>query len=360
MAPVACGAMGERRSLAHRALSGLLRLPEPVLDRMIGAPHVEIDGRVLDRRLQAMITIGGRLGIVEEILGEDETAVQARRDSLTRSAAIGMPLRTNVHVSGRRIPGPAGGIPLRVYRRYGLAEGAPAIVYLHGGGWVVGDLDTHDGSCRLIADESECVVVSVDYRLAPEHPFPAAVDDAVAAYRWVHDHAAELSIEPGRVGVMGDSAGGNLAAVIAQVTRDTDVPPPVAQCLVYPSTDAHFREPSHELFREGYFLTRASMEWFRARYLPDRSDWDSPLASPIEQRDLSGVCPALVITAGFDPLRDEGRKYAEAMTDAGGTVRYRCYDDMVHGFFGMGVLPNGIAMASEIALGMAELMHDTP
>lgn len=335
-------------------------MPEPLLDRAIGAPPIEVDGRVLDRRVQAMITIGERLGLVTEIDGEGESAVRARRESLARSTSIGMPLRTGLHVTDRRIPGPAGSIPVRIYRRYGLPEGAPAVVYLHGGGWVVGDLDTHDGSCRLIADESDCVVVSVDYRLAPEHPFPAAVDDAVAAYRWVHDHAAELSIEPGRVGVMGDSAGGNLAAVVAQVTRDTDVPPPVAQGLVYPATDAHFREKSHDLFSDGFFLTRRSMEWFRAHYLPDRTDWDSPLASPIEATDLSGVCPAIVVTAGFDPLRDEGRRYAERLADAGVSVRYRCYDDMVHGFFGMGVLPNGIAMASEIAIGMGELMHDTP
>jgi acetyl esterase len=160
--------------------------------------------------------------------------------------------------------------------------------------------------------------------------------------------------------VMGDSAGGNLAAVIAQVTRDTDVPAPVAQCLVYPSTDALLRERSHELFADGFFLTRESIEWFRAQYLPDPADWTSPLASPIEQQDLSGLCPALVVTAGFDPLRDEGRRYAARLAEAGVAVRERCYDDMVHGFFGMGILPVGMGLAAEICLGMGELMHDTP
>ncbi len=348
--------MTNRSSLGTRIATRLLGLPDPVIDRVIGAPPVVLDGRVLNRRVQALIVASARLGLDTD----PDAPVEERRASLRRSAGLGMPLRQGIYVTDRRVPGPAGWIPLRVYRRFGLPDGSPAIVYLHGGGWCAGDLDTHEGTCRLLADASECVVISVDYRLAPEHPFPAAVDDAVAAYRWVHDHAAELAIEPGRVGVMGDSAGGNLAAVIAQVTRDTDVPAPVAQCLVYPSTDARMREQSHRTFAEGFFLSKASMEWYRAQYLPDVADWDSPLASPIEQADLTGVAPAIVVTAGFDPLRDEGMRYAERLADAGVPVRYRCYDDMVHGFFGMGVLPSGIDMAAEICFGMGELMHDVP
>ena len=349
--------MTERRSLATRVLQAILALPDPIIDRVIGAPPIVLDGRVLNRRVQAMLVLSERLGLRSD--GQPESVAE-RRTAMRRAAAIGMPLRTGLHVVDRRVPGPAAEIPIRIYRRFGLPETAPAIVYLHGGGWVTGDLDTHDGSCRLLADESECIVISVDYRLAPEHPFPAAIDDVVAAYRWVNDHAAELSIEPGRVGVMGDSAGANLAAVIAQVTRDTDVPAPVAQCLIYPATDLFLREASHEIFATGFFLTRESMDWFRAQYLPDLSDWDSPLASPIEQKDLSGVAPALIVTAGFDPLRDEGRRYAEMLVEAGVPTRYRCYDDMVHGFFGMGILPGGMAMATEICLGMGDLMHDTP
>ncbi len=348
--------MTNRSSFGTRVATRLLGLPESVIDRVIDAPPVVRDGRVLNRRVQALIAASTRLGLDTD----PDMPVEERRASLRRSTRLGMPLRQGIYVTDRQVPGPAGWIPLRIYRRFGLPEGSPAIVYLHGGGWVAGDLDTHEGTCRLLADASECVVISVDYRLAPEHPFPAAVDDAVAAYRWVHDHAAELSIEPGRVGVMGDSAGGNLAAVIAQVTRDTDVPAPVAQCLVYPSTDARMREQSHQTFAEGFFLSKASMEWFRAQYLPDAADWDSPLASPIEQADLSGVAPAIVVTAGFDPLRDEGQRYAERLVDAGVPVRYRCYDDMVHGFFGMGVLPSGIELAAEICFGMGELMHDVP
>lgn len=349
--------MAERRPIPFRVASWLLAMPEPVLARFIGAPPIVIDGRVLSRQVQALMVATERLGLD---LDADDATVEERRAALRRSTALGMPVRTGVHVTGRRIPGPASEIPMRIYRRFGTTESAPAIVYLHGGGWAVGGLDTHDASCRLLADESDCLVVSVDYRLAPEHPFPAAVDDAVAAYRWVHDHSDELGVEPGRVGVMGDSAGGNLAAVVAQVTRDTDVPPPTAQGLVYPATDMLMREPSHQLFAEGFFLTKPAMDWYRDQYLPDRADRESPLASPLLAPDLDGVCPALVATAGFDPLRDEGRRYAERLADAGVPVRYRCYDDMVHGFFRMGVLPAGMARAAEICAGMGELMHDTP
>jgi acetyl esterase len=268
-----------------------------------------------------------------------------------------MPRRTGLHVVDRRIPGPESDLPVRIYRRFGSEAEPPAIVYFHGGGWVVGDLDSHDGSCRLIADVTGCVVVSVDYRMAPEHPFPAPVDDALGAYRWVRTHARDLSIDADRVGVMGDSAGGNLAAVVAQATRDTDVPPPQMQCLIYPATDAHFTTRSHGLFADGPFLTRADMEWYRGHYLPDADDWDSPLASPLRQGDLSGVAPGVVVTAGFDPLRDEGIAYAEAMAKVGVPVRSRCYDDMVHGFFGMGILPGGMDMASEIAAAAGDVLR---
>jgi acetyl esterase len=343
----------ERTRLATRLIRRALALPDGVLDKVIGAPPVVLDGRVLDRRVQTMMAIGDRIGLTEDVCD-----VAARRDQLRRSAGIGMPARLGIHVVDRRLPGPAGEIPVRVYRKLGGAAEPAAIVYLHGGGWVVGDLDSHDGSCRLLADTSGCVVVSVDYRLAPEHPFPAAVEDSVAAYRWVQEHPEELGTAPGRVGVMGDSAGGNLAAVVARVARDGDVPAPVAQCLVYPATDAHFRSRSHELFADGSVRTREAMGWYGGHYLPDVADWDSPLASPLLEDDLDGVAPAVVVTAGFDPLRDEGRAYADKLAAAGVSVRYRCYDDLVHGFFGMGVLPEGLAIATEICGAMGELMAD--
>lgn len=348
--------MTDHYGLGTRTVSTLLKMPEPMLTRLIGPP-IELDGRTLNRQVQLMLSVSSKLGLD---MTERSGTVESRRADLARAARLGMPLRQGIHVTNRRIPGPAGGIPIRLYRRLGLTDECPAIVFLHGGGWVTGDLDTHDGSCRLLASESDCQVISVDYRLAPEHPFPAAVDDAVAAYRWAHHNSGELSIEPGRIGVMGDSAGGNLAAVIAQVTSDTDVPPPTAQCLVYPGTDMLMREQSHQTFADGFFLSRESMLWYRDQYVKDPLDWTSPLVSPIERDDLSGLAPALIFTAGFDPLRDEGRRYGERLADAGVPVRYRCYDDMVHGFFGMGILRGGMQIASEICFAMGSLMNDTP
>lgn len=346
--------MTMRRSVPFRVLAALLAQPEHRLARLIGAPPVVLDGRMLNRSLQAMIVAGDRLGITAT---DDESTVDQRRADMRRTTKLGMPTWTSVHVNERRIAGPGGELALRVYRPLGLTGTPPAIVYLHGGGWVVGDLDTHDSCCRLLSIESRCVVVAVHYRLAPEHPFPAAVEDAVAAYRWVQTHSTDLSVAPGRVGVMGDSAGGNLAAVVAQLMRDTDVPSPVAQCLIYPATDAHMCDPSHDTFAEGFFLTKASIQWYRSHYLPDPDSWDSPLASPVLEADLSGVAPAIVVTAGFDPLRDEGRRYADRLVEAGVDTHYRCYDDMVHGFFGMGVLPGGVETIAEICASMGELMH---
>ena len=230
-------------------------------------------------------------------------------------------------------------------------------MYFHGGGWAGGDLDSHDPVCRILADVTGCLVVAVDYRLAPRHPFPAAPDDAMAAYRWVCEHAGELSIQPGRVAVMGDSSGGNLAAVVAQQARKTDVANPAAQILIYPCLDAQLRRPSHPTFDHGFFLTGPRIRRYRDQYLPDAAERTSPRASPIDEDDLDGLPPALVITAGFDPLRDEGRAYADALASAGVPVEYRCYDDLVHGFFSMGILADGAAIAAEICARVGELLQ---
>ena len=210
-----------RMSVATRVARRLLALPESVLGRLAGRHRIVRDGRVLNRRIQVLLAVGERTG--RSRLRMD---VAAARANLKQFGRLGMPTITSVHVMDRRIPGPGGELALRVFRKFGAAATPPAIVYLHGGGWVTGDLDSHDGTCRLLADVTGCVVVAVDYRLAPEHPFPAAIDDAVAAYVWVHQHAGELSIEPGRVGVMGDSAGGNLSAALAVEARGTRRPCP--------------------------------------------------------------------------------------------------------------------------------------
>jgi len=237
-------------------------------------------------------------------------------------------------VENRRIPGPGGEIPIRVYTPEGKAP-FPVLVFIHGGGWVLCSLDSHDPPCRALANAVPCVVVSVDYRLAPEHKFPAAAEDAYAAARWVADHAAELGGDPGRIAVGGDSAGGNLAAVVALLARERGGPRLAHQLLVYPATDAGLDSPSLFENGEGYFLTRDMMVWFWNHYLRSRADVYDPHASPLRARDLRGLPPALVITAEYDPLRDEGEAYAARLREAGVAVHTARYPGMIHGFFGM-------------------------
>jgi acetyl esterase len=234
----------------------------------------------------------------------------------------------------RRIPGPAGTMQARLYVPSAAADPSPGLVWLHGGGWVLGSLDSHDGICRALASRARLIVVSVDYRLAPEHPFPAGADDAVAATRWVLANAAGLGIDPERVAVGGDSAGGNLAAVTSQMLRD-DSRRPAFQLLVYPGTDLTRSLPSHQKFREGFFLTEAGIEWFIANAFPDRTALRDPRASPLFAKDLGRLPPALVLTGGFDPLRDEGNAYAEKMRADGTTVELCCAESLPHGFFSM-------------------------
>ncbi len=231
-----------------------------------------------------------------------------------------------------------GKIALRAYRPLGAKEDEilPALVYFHGGGWVIGDLDTHDVLCRQLANGARCAVFSIDYRLAPEHPFPAAVDDCVLATRYLEQNHASLRIDPSLIAVGGDSAGGNLATVVAIHARDAGGPAPCFQLLIYPATDQRCELPSHERNGEGYLLTRQSIEYFRGHYLPRKPDWTDWRASPLLARSLAGLPPAYVLTAGFDPLLDEGRAYAERLAAEGVEVAYRDYPDMVHGFILMG------------------------
>jgi acetyl esterase len=254
-----------------------------------------------------------------------------------RALYAGLALPSSVVVAtvdDRTIPGPAGEIPVRIYRPDGDAL-KPVIVYYHGGGWVIGTIGTHDDGCRAFANAVDAVVVSVDYRLAPEHPFPAPLDDAVAALTWVHRNAVELGGDPTRIAVAGDSAGGNLAAVVAQIARDAGGPELCFQLLIYPVVDHEFDSESMHANAEGYFLTRDAMRWFYGHYLNDPSEGDDPRVSPARADDLSGLPPAFVITAEYDPLRDQGTAYAAAMADAGTTVAATTYAGMFHGFLSM-------------------------
>ena len=235
-------------------------------------------------------------------------------------------------------PGPDDTLGARLYRAIGAGaeETLPGLVYFHGGGFVIGDLDTHDVVCRGLANAARCAVVSIDYRLAPEHKFPAAVDDAVAATRWVAEHAGELGIDATRLAVAGDSAGGNLAAVVALTARDGGRPALVFQVLIYPGTHPPHHTRSAEVNGQGYVLTRDVVDYFRRNYVRGPKDFDDWRCAPLLAPDVTRLPPALVITAGYDPLLDEGKAYAEKLAAAGVTVQYTCYDGLIHGFITMG------------------------
>ena len=234
------------------------------------------------------------------------------------------------------IPGPGGVIPVRLVIPARTSEQAtrllPVLIFFHGGGWVTGSIKTHDVLCREIAARSGLAVVSVDYRLAPEHPFPAAIDDAEAATLWISEYAEGLGLDPSRIAVGGDSAGGNLAAVVALRVRDKLRYPLAFQLLIYPITDCDLNTPSYLENAEGYLLTRSSMAWYWDQYVPDLEKRVDPDVSPLRALDLSGLPPALVITAGFDPLRDEAESYAGKLRDAGVAVEHVPYPRMIHGF----------------------------
>ena len=258
-------------------------------------------------------------------------------------------------VEDLEVPGPDGPLPVRVYRPDGAAVPAPVVVFFHGGGWVLGSIATHDATCRGLANRTGAVYVSVDYRLAPEHPYPAAPEDCYAATCWVVDHAADLGVDPGRLAVAGDSAGGNLAAVVCQMARDRSGPAIAFQLLVYPVTDLDLdRWPSMEENADGPLLTREGMDWFARHYVGTLPFTGDPYAAPIRAADLSGLPPAYVATAGHDPLRDEGAGYAEALAAAGVTVGYDNCATMIHGFVGFAdVVPAAGEARDRIAAALA-------
>jgi acetyl esterase len=242
------------------------------------------------------------------------------------------------HSEDRRIKGPGSDIPIRIYtpRELKPGEKLPVLVWYHGGGYVIGDLDTHDSVCRALANETDCIVVAVDYRLAPESKFPAAVDDCKAALKWVAAHASEFNADAKRIAVGGDSAGANLAAVVSILARDAGAPKISFQLLLYPATAPEPETKSHHAFAEGYLLTRKTITWFFSHYVRTPKDMKDFRYAPLETDDLSSLPPALIVVAGYDPLRDEGIKYAEALIHAGNSVRLSNYEGMVHGFFLMG------------------------
>ncbi|MDT7658274.1 MAG: acetyl esterase [Pseudonocardiales bacterium] len=264
---------------------------------------------------------------------EEMTVPNARAATAGFLALQGEPVEV-ASVQDRTVPGPAGEIPVRVYTPAG--EGPfPVVVYFHGGGWVIGDLEVVDQPCRQLASAAGAIVVSVDYRLAPEHRYPAAFDDSYAATVWVGAHAAEIGGDPARLAVAGDSAGGNLAAAVALAARDRGGPELAAQLLIYPVTDFNFGTASYQDNREGYLLTKGSMQWFWAHYLGAQDLDKDPYACPLRADSLVGLPPAYVATSEYDPLRDEGEAYARRLEEAGVAVTAKRFDGMLHGFFWM-------------------------
>jgi acetyl esterase len=279
---------------------------------------------------------------------------EARKVAIESLKLVGGTMEPVGSMENLRIPGPDGEIPIRIYAPDAPAP-RPALVYFHGGGWVVCDLDTHDVVCTAIARRSGAVVVAVDYRLAPEHKFPAAVIDSYAATAWVASNAEKLGIDPKRISVGGDSAGGNLAAVVSLKSRDEDGPAIALQVMVYPVTDlSSFDTPSYREFGENHYLTKSEMEWFRGHYLRSMEDARDPHASPLLALDLSELPPALIITAECDPLRDEGQAYAKRLEYDGVPVTYTCYAGMIHPFFSLsGAIPQAFDAIQQVANAVA-------
>ena len=264
---------------------------------------------------------------------EKMTPAEARAGMLARTAGLG-PVEEVAKVADHRIPVEGGDIGARSYTPRGTGP-FPALVFFHGGGWVIGDIETHDGICRALANAAGCVVVSVDYRLAPEHKYPVAAEDAFAATRWVAREASRLGVDGRRLAVGGDSAGGNLAAAVTLMARERGGPELALQVLVYPVTEHGFDTASYKELAEGYLLTREAMKWFWAHYLPQAADGRHPYASPMLAKDLASLPPALVLTAEYDPLRDEGEAYADRLRAAGVPVTVTRYPGLVHGFIRM-------------------------
>ncbi|MER7011018.1 alpha/beta hydrolase [Saccharopolyspora sp. NPDC000359] len=317
-----------RPKLEAAALRGVFALPRPVR-RLIAGPAIHLDGQELALDAQLLLKLQELRGHARLAAATPELARAAMRQGtrLTARAPV-----DGVVAADRQIPTANGALAARLYRPRELTGTSPLLVFFHGGGWVIGDLDTHDDLCRFLAKHAGVRVLSVDYRLAPEHPFPAALDDSLAAYRYAVDNAADLGTSSDAIAVGGDSAGGNLAASVALAATRSELAAPVFQLLIYPAADATTRRRSRELFSNGFLLTDEDMTWFMDQYQPAEDLRADPRLSVLLAEDLSGLPPACVVTAGFDPLRDEGEAYAARLAEEGVPVVSRRFPDLIHGF----------------------------
>lgn len=335
-----------RAAFARRRFEAVLartlaRVPATVVERLLARSARHADEHRLDVQVQwadVLRRLSGRPPI------EQGSVVRARREYRNIALLERRPLPLP-HVEDRTIAGEGGPIPLRVYRPRTNVT-LPVLLYLHGGGGVIGDLETHDGTCRVFAKRSDCVVIAVDYRLAPEHSYAEAAHDCLAAYRWLLANATSLAIDPDRVIIAGDSRGGKLAAVVCQLARNEGVPQPRAQVLIYPSTDVSADYPSRTTFADAPWLSAGLMEWFERHALPESLDRTDPRVSPM-LGDLTGLAPALVVIGGFDPLRDEGLAYAHRLEHAGVPVVVKVEPTLPHGFIHLTGISRRAARATD-------------
>jgi acetyl esterase len=309
------------------AVRALYALPEP-LRRLAAGPPVRIEGNELALDAQLLL----RMIKLTDVRLSGPVVEDARRDLEQAGPMLAGPVIQQVRTRDLRVPVEGGDIPARLYTPGGLGEESPLLVYYHGGGFTVGSIRTHDNLCRFLAKNAELRVLSIGYRLGPEHPFPTAPADALAGFAYAVRHADELGAEPSAIAVGGDSAGANLAAVTAYQALRAGGSRPAFQLLFYPRIDLANRHPSRDTFADGFFLTDEDLEWFDEHYLPDRALGADPLASPLLAEDLGGLPPTYLSTAGFDPLRDEGEAFGNRLCAAGVPVVARCHTDLIHGF----------------------------
>ncbi len=321
------------QDLRDRTFRRLLKLPERWISRAVGAPVV-LDGQTLDVQTQAMLAAIKLAGIKDE---QDVGRARAAMD--LEVGAVSPPPVAMRRERDLVVPigdGPTKvALPARLYVPKSAPSEPPLLVFFHGGGFVCGTIASHDAAVRELAHESGCAILSVAYRLAPEHKAPTAPRDGCAAFLWARANAASLGVDGSRIGAAGDSAGGNLTAALCHLLREAGQPQPAFQLLLYPAVDLTCSAPSHRLFAEGFLLEEARIEWYLCHYLERDEQRTDPVCSPLFAKSFRGLAPAIVVTAGFDPLRDEGERYAEALRKDGVAVTYRCERPLIHGFFNM-------------------------
>ncbi|HEU4707434.1 MAG TPA: alpha/beta hydrolase [Solirubrobacterales bacterium] len=335
-------------AVEHSVVKFVCGLPPRMQRLLLGKPPV-VDGRELAPDIHALLWLDRMVGGESFSEGKSVEGTRAERRYEARVVAH-RPQIAMRRTEAVEIAGPDGSMGARLYVPPQTPEPSPLLVYYHGGGWVIGDLGTHDDPCRFLASRAGTRVLSIDYRLAPEHPFPAAAEDAFAAYEWALANIERLGADPGRIGVGGDSAGGNLAATTCLQARDAGAPLPAMQLLIYPVTETAGTAASRRTFEEGFLLTRADMDWFEERYLPPGSDRGDQRVDLLNAPDLSGLPPAYIAVAGFDPLRDEALAFAERLRAAGTPAATRLHPGLVHSFANLtAICPSARAAMLEAA-----------